>query len=338
MVLAPTYPMLRDATLRTFLELAGELVADFHRSEMRVRLTDGKTILFRSAEKPDRLRGPNLGWFWLDEAALMPREVWLIMLGRLREQPGRAWATTTPRGKNWLYEAFLNDDHAVIRSSTRQNIYLPQTFVSTLEQAYTSEWQRQEIEGEFIDPAGALFRREWFRVVEQAPDGLWWVRYWDLAASTKSSADYTASVAVAMDHRDGCIYIRDMIRGRWEWPDARRVMIQTMQAEPNGYHVVEKALHGLAALQELRREPGVSHVALRGVDVDRDKLTRALPWAARAESGKVALVRGNWVGAFLDEAVQFPNGQHDDQIDAVSGALPLLARNNSALGAFQGVR
>ena len=129
-----------------------------------------------------------------------------------------------------------------------------------------------------------------------------------------------------------------MIRGRWEWPDARRVMIQTMQAEPNGYHVVEKALHGLAALQELRREPGVSHVALRGVDVDRDKLTRALPWVARAESGKVALVRGNWVGAFLDEAVQFPNGQHDDQIDAVSGALPLLARNNSALGAFQGVR
>lgn len=338
MVLAPTYPMLRDATLRTFLELAGELVADFHRSEMRVKLTDGKTILFRSAEKPDRLRGPNLGWFWLDEAALMPQEVWLIMLGRLREHPGRAWATTTPRGKNWLYEAFLNPDHAVIRSSTRQNIYLPQTFVSTLEQAYTSEWQRQEIEGEFVDPAGALFRREWFRVVDTAPEGLWWVRYWDLAASTKSSADYTASVAVAMDHRDGCIYIRDMIRGRWEWPDARRVMVQTMQAEPNGYHVVEKALHGLAALQELRREPGVSHVALRGVDVDRDKLTRALPWAARAEAGKVALVRGNWVGAFLDEAVQFPNGQHDDQIDAVSGALPLLARNNSALGAFQGVR
>ncbi len=46
---------------------------------------------------------------------------------------------------------------------------------------------------------------EAFEAVERAPLGLKWSRYWDLAASTKTTADYTASVRVAM--HDGGVYI-----------------------------------------------------------------------------------------------------------------------------------
>ena len=61
MVLAPTYPMLRDATLRTFLELAqrGGVLEDFRKAEMAATLMNGTTVLFRSADNPDRLRGPT---------------------------------------------------------------------------------------------------------------------------------------------------------------------------------------------------------------------------------------------------------------------------------------
>jgi hypothetical protein len=38
----------------------------------------------------------------------MHAEVWLIMIRRLREFPGRAWVTSTPRGFNWLYETFFS--------------------------------------------------------------------------------------------------------------------------------------------------------------------------------------------------------------------------------------
>jgi predicted phage terminase large subunit-like protein len=341
-VVAPTYPMLRDATLRSFADLCQAyrpaLVERFNRSEMAMRLTNGTTVLFRSSDDPDRLRGPNLGWFWLDEAALMTEETWLIMIGRLREHPGRAWVTSTPRGKNWLYHTFSRDGgrYHIIRSSTRDNAFLPAAFVQSLQESYTSEWLRQEVEGEFVDPAGALFRREWFRIVDAPPPGLRWQRYWDLATSTKTSADYTASAACALGD-DGTLYIRDMVRGKWEWPDARRVIVQTMLSEPETLHAIEEAMHGLAAIQELRRDPQVLGITLRGVRVDKDKLTRALPWAARAEGGKVALVRGAWVGAFLDEVVMFDGGNqgHDDQVDTVSGALPLLVRGvSSAVGAF----
>jgi predicted phage terminase large subunit-like protein len=320
--------MLRDATVRVFLDLCqrGDVLKSFNRSEMTAVLIDGKTILFRSADDPDRLRGPNLGWFWLDEAALMVRDVWLVMLGRLREAPGRAWVTTTPRGFNWLHDVFTTGtEHTIVRSSSRDNPFLPQGFIASLEQAYTSEFARQEIEGEFMEPAGALFKRSWFNVVDAAPAGLRWARYWDLAASTKTTADYTAAAAVAIAP-DGVLYVRDMIRGRWEWPDAKRIIMQTMLAEPATQYVIEEALHGLAAMQELRREPSIAHIALRGIHVDKDKMSRALPWAARAEAGKVALVRGPWIETFLGEAAAFPFGDHDDQVDTVSGGLVIAGR------------
>lgn len=174
---------------------------------------------------------------------------------------------------------------------------------------------------------GALFKRQWFKVVDAAPDGLDWVRYWDLAASTKESADFTASAALALGP-DGTLFIRDMVRGRWEWPDAYAVIVRTMQAERNTYHGVEQALQGLAAVQELWRDVRVANVGFSGVTVDRDKFSRALSWVGRAKAGKVALVRGEWINAFLDEVTAFPLGAHDDQVDTVSGGMHLLSTSS----------
>lgn len=182
-----------------------------------------------------------------------------------------------------------------------------------------------------IMPAGNVFRREWFNLIEQAPKGLRWARYWDLAASTKTSADYTASVAAALAP-DGTLYLRDVIRGRWEWPDQERIMVQTMLAEgADTLQGIEKALHGIAAVQALLRRPELAGMSIRGIDVDGDKLARALPLSARAEQGKVALVRGEWSMAFIDELCAFSGdgATHDDQVDAASGALQMLAAGRS---------
>lgn len=155
MVVAPTYPMLRDATLRTFLDLVepAGILREFNKSEMRVTLAGNRTILFRSGDRPDRLRGPNIGWFWLDEAAMLVEDVWLIMLGRRREQPAIAWCTSTPRGKNWLYKTFIDagPDFAVVRASSRTNTFLPPDFVRTLEASYTPTFAAQEVDGSFLD-------------------------------------------------------------------------------------------------------------------------------------------------------------------------------------------
>jgi predicted phage terminase large subunit-like protein len=56
-----------------------------------------------------------------------------------------------------------------------------------------------------------------------------------------------------------------------------------------------------------------------------DKVTRARPFAAQVEAGNVALVRGAWNLAYLDELGLVPNGRYWDQTDASAGAFAKLA-------------
>ncbi|CAN5548480.1 hypothetical protein BH20ACI3_BH20ACI3_38880 [soil metagenome] len=333
MTIAPTYTMMRDSTQATFLDIArrGGVLQSFNKSDGIGVLINGTRILFRSADEPDKLRGSNLSWAYIDEGALVDEEIWLILLARLRLFPGKAWITSTPKGfSNWLYTRFakaVSDDYHVIYSSTRDNVFLPKDFVRNLEEAYTAQWRQQEIEGLFTELAGTVFHRDWFPTLEHLPEGVHgWVRYWDLAASVRTSADYTASCAVALGD-DGTLYLKDMIHGRWEWPDAKKIIMQTMIAEPHTQHGIEEALHGIAATQELRREPSIANITLKGIRVDRDKISRALPWAARAEAGKVKLISGgNWINDFLDEISSFPHAGHDDMVDSVSGGLQMISR------------
>ena len=342
--IAPTFPMLRDATLRTFLDMCeawekqgAPIIKEFRRGDMTVELETGTTILFRSADNPDRLRGPNLGFFYLDEAAMMKRLTWDIMIGRLREKPGRAWLTTTPRGFDWIYDLFVERElpgYEIVRSSSRDNKYLPADFIRSLELTYGGQFSRQEIEGEFVKPEGALAQRQWFQIVDAAPANAQQVRHWDFAATeaklNSDDPDYTAGARLSV--ADGVYYIEDMQRQRLGPADVERLIIQTAQTD--GYEVTIG----------VEQEPGASGKSMaanyvrllagwnvKPTPVSGDKVTRALPWLAQAEAGNVRLVRGVWNEAFLDEVSFFPVGPHDDMIDAVSGAFSLLSNSLSWL-------
>lgn len=183
-----------------------------------------------------------------------------------------------------------------------------------------------------IRPQGNVFKREWFtQIVDAVPEGLRWVRYWDLAASVKTSADYTASLAEALGP-DGTVYMRDMIRGRWEWPEAKAIIKATMLAESRTQHGIELAMQGLSAVQELSRDRELVNIAFGGVPVDKDKYTRALPLSAKAERRQVVLVRGPWNMSFIDELCAFSGdgSTHDDQVDTASGGLQMLAGGSAA--------
>ena len=179
---------------------------------------------------------------------------------------------------------------------------------------------------------GNLIKPEWFKTVQsvEVPVGLQWVRYWDLALSEKTMADYTASVAMAFDPKTRRIYVRDGLRGRWNAPDQVRQIKRVMNWErgKNVIHVVEENMHGTAILQELQGDRSVLGIPLRGVRITRangNKVFRANGWIPVAERGDMYLVApeesDTWIRDFKDECIRFPFGEHDDLIDAVSGAL-----------------
>lgn len=162
-----------------------------------------------------------------------------------------------------------------------------------------------------------------------------WARGYDLAVSQKTSADYTASFRCAFD-KDGNLLIADGFRKRIEFPDQLRYVVKRMVSEKNTQHGIEKALHGQALVQALRRVPAVRHVPFRDIKVDTDKFTRALAWANLAEEGKVFLVRAPWIYDFLDEICRFTGkgDARDDQVDAVSLAVGMLSKRRAKLWAF----
>jgi predicted phage terminase large subunit-like protein len=171
---------------------------------------------------------------------------------------------------------------------------------------------------------GAFFGAKDFEIVDRAPEGLRWVRYVDLAISEKKSADWNATVAEALD-ADGNLYLRDMIRVKG-WTEFRERMKAAMLSdlERGTRWGLEDVAFQALAFQELLRDPALVNVAITSIRPDGDKVQRARPLQTRAKAGKVKLVRGPWNQAFILEALDFPNGQHDDQIDTASGGLTMI--------------
>lgn len=172
--------------------------------------------------------------------------------------------------------------------------------------------------GEVFDPA-------WFTIVDAAPAVADRVRGWDQAA-TSGDGDWTAGCRMSRTP-DGRYFIEHITRGRWAPGDRDRTIRQTAE------------LDGRAVQQWGEQEPGASgkSAALAFVSLlagftartepsSGDKIVRAGPLAAQAQVGNVALVRGEWNAAFLEELRQFPQGKHDDQVDAASLAFNALAR------------
>ena len=166
MISAPTYPMLRDSTLEGFFQQLNDLGIpyDFLKADYTITFQTGHKILCRSLEDPDRVRGPNLDYAWVDEAPFVTAEAWAIVKGRVRVgvQP-QAWLTGTPKGRNWVWEEWERDGtgnefdttHPLFRVRTDENPELPDGFAQTL--GYTDRFALQELGGEFVAFEGLVY-------------------------------------------------------------------------------------------------------------------------------------------------------------------------------------
>jgi predicted phage terminase large subunit-like protein len=331
---SPTYTMLKDTTLRTFLELYENsgLIVSLNKTDMSMILKGERTVLWRSADKPEKLRGINAGWAWMDEAAFCDEEAYGVILGRLRRRPGKLWLTTTPNGKqNWVYRLVCSGNVSVTRAPTQTNTFNPDFYVQTMLSSYDPQRAAQEIEGEFVDTDGALMKREWFQPWEgPLPDRLIVCRAWDSAA-TESGGDFTVGLLMANVVGTDKMIILDVMRGQYG-ADTVDASIRTM-ADQDGQKVAVV----------LEQEPGSAGKRLlaqqvKALDGHRvnwyasgsRKLARAVPVARAAAQGRVYYVPGKWCDNFFTEVESFtgtPADEHDDQVDALSLAFTHLEGN-----------
>ena len=176
-VIAPTY---QDVKFTCFEGESGllsvippELVKAYNKSDMIIEMFNcvGEVATIRgfTAEKPERLRGPQHTRIWADELAAWPYDdVWdMAMMGlRLGEKPQALW-TTTPKPKDLIRKLTADKPGRVIVSgSTYDNrTNLPDSFFDQLQQYEGTTLGRQELYGELIDPEeSGIVKRSQFRL------------------------------------------------------------------------------------------------------------------------------------------------------------------------------
>lgn len=166
MFTAPTEDMIRKATLRTFLEIADRDIVSHNKNEKLIVLRNGSEIYYASTQHPDRLRGPSISWWWGDEAAFYEAVVRKIMIGRLRQHGrlGYDWLTTTPKGRNWVWQTFVQavpeaarDQYLLIKASSRENTFQDSEVVEMWEREYVGDFARQELDAEFVAFEGLIY-------------------------------------------------------------------------------------------------------------------------------------------------------------------------------------
>ena len=176
-------------------------------------------------------------------------------------------------------------------------------------------------------PAGGnILKREWYEVVDNphVDDTYSPVRYWDLAGSTSKQADFTAGVKMCM-LKDGSVLIDDVVHGKWSAYDRDKVIRQTAEIDGRDTIVFVEQEPGASGLTVARHYINL----LRGYACYSDrpgtnKIARATPFASYSEAGMVKLRRATWNTVLIDEFEVFPNGKHDDIVDATSGAFTKL--------------
>ena len=176
-VIAPTY---QDVKFTCFEGESGllsvippELIKAYNKSDLVIEMYNvaGGVSSIRgfTAEKPERLRGPQHTRIWADElAAWIYDDVWdMAMMGlRLGQHPQALW-TTTPKPKELVRKLVAKKPgRVIVTGSTYDNkANLPDSFFDQLAQYEGTTLGRQELYGELIDPEeSGIVKRSQFRL------------------------------------------------------------------------------------------------------------------------------------------------------------------------------
>jgi predicted phage terminase large subunit-like protein len=174
-VIAPTYQDVKFTCFeKGLLEIIPpELIKAYNKTDMTIEMFNciGGVSLIRgfTAEKPERLRGPQHTRIWADELAAWPYDdVWdMAMMGlRLGDKPQVLW-TTTPKPKDIIRKLTApNAGRLIVAGSTYDNkTNLPDSFFDSLAQYEGTTLGRQELYGELIDPEeSGIVKRSQFRL------------------------------------------------------------------------------------------------------------------------------------------------------------------------------
>ena len=159
-------------------------------------------------------------------------------------------------------------------------------------------------------------------------------RAWDLAATEQKDAndpDYTSGVLIGKK-KDGKFVIIDVINQRIKAGEVEKLIYNTA--------VMDRQKYGVYYRVRIPIDPGaagkivadsyvkkLSGFAVKSERVTGSKVARATPLASQWQNGNVEVLLRPWNEMYFSQMEFFPEGKHDDMVDASSDAFNEIAES-----------
>ncbi len=148
----------------------------------------------------------------------------------------------------------------------------------------------------------------------------------DLAIKTNQQSDFTVAIVFAVS-KDKKIFVLEVVREKFDAADHLSFLESLFFRWKPRLIGIESVQYQASLLQQARR----LGLPIKELRADRDKISRSLPIASMMDAGVVFFRRdANWLETFESELIEFPNGKHDDQVDAFAYIAQLIEPISSA--------
>jgi predicted phage terminase large subunit-like protein len=314
-----------------FDELTHFTKAQFFYMLSRNRSTCGVRPYMRATTNPDADSWVKelIAW-WIDDAtglAIPERSgvirwfvrvndaiVWADTADELRERHG---ADVEPKSLTFI-AAKLEDNKILQQKDPGYRANLMAQSAVERARLHDGNWK--------IRPAAGLyFQRTWVKVVDAAPTDLEVVRYWDLAATEKvegNDPDWTVGVKLGRSRSTQRYIVLHAVRLREGPHKVRTAIANTAAADGRGVHIRLPQDPAQAGKDQAQSYVTLlSGYSVRTRSESGDKTVRFGPFSAQCEAGNIDFMRGDWNTVVFDSLEAFPEGTHDDDVDACSGAF-----------------
>ncbi len=222
---------------------------------------------------------------------------------------------TIPLTRGRFYQRKAGD---ILHAARESRVVLDELRASMGSSAFAAQYLQDPIPAQ-----GNVFKADWLKTY---PSDFDWQAYgeivqsWDTGIKAGQNNDWSVCLTALVRQRQ--IYLLHVWRGRVEFPDLKRKAIELAREHGPKTLLIEDKASGQQLIQTLRSESPQGVPLPIACTPELDKFSRAQGVSSIVEAGQLSLpVEAPWLGDFKSELLAFPNGRHDDQVDALSQLL-----------------